>query len=203
MSATAAVSFVTSLTAERAREETVLSDAVTFEAAFRREYEQRYDPLARYLARLTGDSAAASDLAQETFVRLFGRGSMPDDPAAWLVSVAHNLLRNEGQQITRRLRLLERHAGELVPHQAAASAHDALETDERRMHVRRALDTLAERDRQMLLLRYEGFSYREIARALAINEGSIGTLLTRAKTAFREALRGERGTDAEDASATD
>jgi RNA polymerase sigma-70 factor (ECF subfamily) len=202
MSATAAVSFVTPLTAERAREETVLPEAVTFEAAFRREFEQRYEPLARYLARLTGDSAAAADLAQEAFVRLFGRGSMPDDTAAWLVSVAHNLLRNERQQIARRLRLLERHVGEVTPGDAAASAHDVLETDERRARVRRALDTLAERDRQMLLLRYEGFSYREIARALEMNEASVGTLLTRAKTAFREALSGG-GPDPEEASATD
>lgn len=200
---TATVAFGTPLRAERAREATVRPETVTFEAAFRREFNQRYDPLARYLVRLTGDPAAAADLAQEAFVRLFGRGSMPEDPAAWLVSVAHNLLRNERQQIARRLRLLERHAREVAPVESSGSPHDALETDERRMRVRRALETLAERDRQMLLLRYEGFSYREIARALAINEGSIGTLLTRAKTAFREALRGERGTDAEEASATD
>jgi len=201
MSVTSTASFVTPLAAER--EAIVLPEAVTFEAAFRREFEQRYDPLARYLARLTGDVATAADLAQEAFVRLFGRGSMPDDPAAWLVSVAHNLLRNERQQIARRLRLLERHAGEVSPVETSASPHDALETDERRTQVRRALDTLAERDRQMLLLRYEGFAYREIAQALALNEASVGTLLTRAKTAFREALGGGRGPVPEEASATD
>lgn len=203
MSPPATVAFVTPLRTECAREATVRPETVTFEAAFRREFNQRYDPLARYLVRLTGDPAAAADLAQEAFVRLFGRGSMPEDPAAWLVSVAHNLLRNERQQIARRLRLLERHAREVAPVESSGSSHDALETDERRMRVRRALDTLAERDRQMLLLRFEGFSYREIARALEMNEASVGTLLTRAKTAFREALRGERGTDAEEASATD
>jgi len=52
------------------------------------------------------------------------------------------------------------------------------------------LDSLPERERQMLLLRYEGFSYREVAHALAINEASVGTLLARAKTAFRDALGG-------------
>lgn len=201
MSITATVSFGTRLKAQRAREATALPASVTFEAAFRREFEQRYEPLARYLARLTSDSATAADLAQEAFVRLFSRGSMPDDTGAWLVSVAHNLLRNERQQIARRLRLLEQNAAELAPVEASASAHEAMESDERRAHVRRALNTLAERDRQMLLLRYEGFSYRDIAHALAIHEASIGTLLARAKTAFREALGSGRGPDPEEASA--
>jgi DNA-directed RNA polymerase specialized sigma24 family protein len=51
--------------------------------------------------------------------------------------------------------------------------------------VRRALDRLPERDRELLLLRAEGFSYRDIAQALALNETSIGTLIARAKLAFR------------------
>jgi RNA polymerase sigma-70 factor (ECF subfamily) len=52
--------------------------------------------------------------------------------------------------------------------------------------VRRALDRMPERDCNLLLLRAEGFSYRDIAAALELNEASIGTLLARAKTAFRE-----------------
>jgi len=163
---------------------------MTFEAAFRREFDERYATLARYLARLVGEPESAADLAQEAFVRLFQRGSMPDDPAAWLVSVAHNLLRNERQQIARRLRLLELRAEEIAPNEPARAADTTLETRELRANVRRALDALPERERQMLLLRYEGFSYREIAHALAINEASVGTLLARAKTAFRDALGG-------------
>jgi RNA polymerase sigma factor (sigma-70 family) len=65
-----------------------------------------------------------------------------------------------------------------------------LEADDRRARVRRALDALPERERRMLLLRYEGFSYREIGNVLAIHEGSVGTLLARAKAAFRQALVG-------------
>jgi len=166
------------------------SEEMTFEAAFRREFDERYAPLVRYLARLVGEPESAADLAQEAFVRLFQRGSMPDDPAAWLVSVAHNLLRNERQQIARRLRLLQQRGEELAPRESGVAADAALDARELRANVRRALDALPERERQMLLLRYEGFSYREIARALAINETSVGTLLARAKTAFREALGG-------------
>ncbi len=170
--------------------EAPVSAQMTFETAFRREFDARYAPLARYLARLLGEPESAADLAQETFVRLFQRGSMPDDPAAWLVSVAHNLMRNERQQIARRRRLLQQRAAELAPSDSSGSADAAIEVRDVRANVRRALDALPERERQMLLLRYEGFSYREIARALRMNEASVGTLLARAKTAFRGALGG-------------
>jgi DNA-directed RNA polymerase specialized sigma24 family protein len=43
----------------------------------------------------------------------------------------------------------------------------------------------------MLLLRAEGFSYRDIATALRINEGSVGTLLARAKRAFLDRYEGD------------
>lgn len=39
----------------------------------------------------------------------------------------------------------------------------------------------------MLLLRAEGYSYRDIASALELNEASVGTLLARAVRAFRAA----------------
>ena len=58
---------------------------------------------------------------------------------------------------------------------------------ESRRDVRAALETLPERDRQILLLHGEGYRYREIALALRMNEASVGTLLARARRAFRDA----------------
>jgi RNA polymerase sigma-70 factor (ECF subfamily) len=62
-------------------------------------------------------------------------------------------------------------------------------TDERE-RVRAAIDQLGERERQLLLLRAEGYGYRELAAALDLHEASVGTLLARAKRAFREAYEG-------------
>jgi RNA polymerase sigma-70 factor (ECF subfamily) len=56
--------------------------------------------------------------------------------------------------------------------------------------VRATIERLGERDRQLLLLRAEGYGYRELAAALGLNEASVGTLLARAKRAFREAYEG-------------
>ena len=62
--------------------------------------------------------------------------------------------------------------------------------EERRQEARRALEALTPRERQLLLLRHEGYSYRELSVALRIVETSIGTLLARAKVSFRAALEG-------------
>jgi RNA polymerase sigma factor (sigma-70 family) len=84
---------------------------------------------------------------------------------------------------------LSRHEG--IQSDPSASPTDALAAEETRRRVRRAIDRLSERDRQMLLLRAEGYAYRDIAGILDLNEASVGTLLSRAKNAFREAYEGE------------
>jgi DNA-directed RNA polymerase specialized sigma24 family protein len=55
--------------------------------------------------------------------------------------------------------------------------------------VRAALDRPTLRDRQALLLRHGGYSYREIAAALGLAETSVGTTLVRAGQAFRAAFQ--------------
>ncbi|MBW3534800.1 MAG: hypothetical protein KY453_06205 [Gemmatimonadetes bacterium] len=50
--------------------------------------------------------------------------------------------------------------------------------------VRGALDALDGRDRELLLMREEGFSYQEMADAVGVKASSIGTLLARAQRRF-------------------
>lgn len=159
-----------------------------FDEVFRRLFEERFRSLFRYLDRLSGDPALAADLAQETFTRLYRRGSPPNDARAWLVSVASNLLRDERRRAARRLRLLGA-ASPASESETASAPDDDLLAAERRTLVRRTLNALPPRDRQVLLLRYEGYSYREIAKALQLPESSVGTVLARAKRTFETAFR--------------
>jgi len=152
--------------------------AALFEAHFKRLY--------RYMNRLSGESELAADVVQEAFVKLYQRGSLPDDPEAWLISVAMNLFRNEKGKRSRQLRLLTPERGEQTLGDPPASPDEAAMADDSRRNVRAALQRLPERDRQMLLLHGEGYRYREIALALKMNEASVGTLLARARRAFRE-----------------
>lgn len=148
-------------------------------------FEQLYDALHRYVYRLTGDADAADDVAQEAFVRLLREGPMgPTAPRPWLFRVATNLVRDRARKIERRGRLLNAHYGLGV---APDSPDLELEKNEIVAEVRRVLDTLRPRDRQILLMREEGFAYREIADVIGVDHRSVAMLMTRAMRRFRAA----------------
>lgn len=172
--------------------ETLINRLGPFDDLFREEFERRFASLFRYLDRLSGDPELAADIAQEAFIRLYQRGAMPENTGSWLAVVARNLLQNARSKSARRRRLLARKGAEELTGDANPSPETDLETARRRSSVRSALDRLPTREREMLVLRYEGYTYREIAEALDITYASVGTLLVRAKAAFRRTLE-DRG----------
>jgi RNA polymerase sigma-70 factor (ECF subfamily) len=150
--------------------------------------------LVRFLMRQTGDRDAAEEIAQETFVRALQQDTI-DSERSWIFAVAMNLVRDEARKQARRARRLE-----LVKNEAddavAAPSSEAMEREEERVTARKALDALAQRDRDALLMREEGLSYEEIAAALELSVGSVGTTLSRARRRLMEAyeaLQTERG----------
>jgi len=156
-----------------------------FERACRCLFTAELPRLFRYLNRLGGDPDLASDLAQEAFVRLYRRGSLPDAPGPWLAAVATNLFRNHQSAVSRRRRLLTPERASEAHSDAPPSPLSGVESAETKRRVRAALERLPERERQLLLLRAEGYDYRELAAALELAPGSVGTLLARARTAFK------------------
>jgi RNA polymerase sigma-70 factor, ECF subfamily len=159
----------------------------TFHDQFVELFDTHFARLFRYLDRLSGEPDLAADLAQEAFVRLYRRGFLPERPEAWLITVAMNLFRNARAATTRRARLLTGSRAEVTLADPAPDPQQQAEASEARLQVGAALRALPEREQRILLLRAEGYAYREIASALDLNEASVGTLLARAKRAFREA----------------
>jgi RNA polymerase sigma factor (sigma-70 family) len=157
----------------------------SFEEHFTTLFETEFPRLYRYLDRMSGDPDLAADLAQESFIRLYRRGSMPDHPSPWLVTVALNLFRNTRTMSARRGRLLTLVRAEATLSDPPPVPGQSVSTESERVRI--ALAQLPQRERELLLLRSEGYSYRELARVLSLHEPSIGTLLLRAKRAFREA----------------
>ncbi len=154
-------------------------------------YREHYRSLVRFLYRRTGDQALSEDLAQEAFVRAIEH--RPEQPKAWLFKVAANLAADRGRRRAVRRRHLE-----LVGNQRGAVSAAAVpppapdEALERRDNVRRvqvALGELSSTDRDGLLMREEGLSYGEIAGALGIAKGSVGTTLSRARTRLATAYK--------------
>lgn len=149
-------------------------------------FQIHFPRLYRYLDRLSDDPELAADVAQEAFIRLYRRGALPEAPEAWLISVAMNRFRNAKSTRSRRGRLLTPARSEGGLSDPAPSPKQAAIAEESRRRVRTAIDGLPDRERRLLLLRAEGYSYRDTAAALDLNEASIGTLLARARAAFRE-----------------
>jgi RNA polymerase sigma-70 factor (ECF subfamily) len=158
-----------------------------FDRAFHALFADRSAPLYRYISRLSGDPVLAEDIVQECFVKLYRRGAMPDDPPAWLVTVANNLLRDDRRRASRRQRLTISRSADLPLGGEAPPADAGVLASEQIDRVRQALARLPLRDRQLLLMRHEGYQYREIATALDLTATSVGTMLVRASEAFRKA----------------
>lgn len=153
-----------------------------FDSIFRR----LYPSLFRYLQRLTGDPDQADDLAQEAFTRLLQHPLPEKEARPWLFTVATNLVRDSARKSSRRERLLAIYRP--MPAQPE-SAESRLNRRERIERVRQALDQLRPRDRQLLLMREEGFTYDEMAVAVGVSPTSVGTLLARALKRFTEVYR--------------
>ena len=145
-----------------------------------------YHPgILRMLIRRTGDRDRAEDLAAETFARAFA--APPNNPRPWLFAVALNLVREDGRRSVRQGRRLELLKAEQTG--LTDTPEEELERNERTRTVRRALEQLTERDRQVLLLQAEGFDYEEIAATTGLAKGAIGTTLARARRRLVEAYR--------------
>lgn len=172
--------------------ERTIEGSRSFEELFREEFENRFSSVFRYVDRLSGDPDMAADIAQEAFMRLYQRGALPIDTGSWLAVVARNLFHNARARTNRRQRLLARERDRRLTDDSIRSPEIDFEAARNREKVRSALDRLPLREREMLVLRYEGYSYREIAKILEMNPASVGTLLARAKEAFRRALE-DRG----------
>lgn len=138
----------------------------------------------RYVYRMVGDGDAADDIVQEAFVRLLRRSDLDgEDARLWIFTVATNLVRDRGRTATRRRRLLE-----TTPYEPPRprQAHEGVERAEKIAAVRDALEQLPLRDRQLLLMREEGFRYHEMAEVVGVAAGSVGTLIARAVRRFTE-----------------
>lgn len=142
-------------------------------------FREYHATLVRYLTRRLGDRDWAEDVAQETFVRALRQEQIVNE-RAWLFTVANNLVRDDARRDARRrtrLTLLLEEEREMAVEPEPMS----LERAQDAAMARRAMDALAERDRLALLMREEGLDYHEIAEALGLSVGSVGTTLARAR----------------------
>ncbi len=152
-------------------------------------FSELHRPIFRYVNGLVQDEDVAADIVQEAFLRLW-RNPLPKEQARpWLLKVATNLVRDDIRTKKRYAARIRNSKAQTEWQPSVVDAPDrAFARSERVKAVQEALELLPERDRQLLMMRHEGFSYAEIAAAVDVKPGSVGTLLARALKRFAKAI---------------
>ena len=157
--------------------------------AFERVFRAEYSRAVSIASRVLGDRSRAEDVAQDAFLALHRR-RCSDQPwaGAWVcAAAAHgalNVVRGE-QRRSRRERLVGAAPDAPDPALAVVQADDA-------RTLRAALRRVPQRMATVLVLRHSGLSYAEVATAMGVRQGDVGTMLRRAESALRKEV--ERAT---------
>ena len=165
----------------------VRSDDEAFEALFTAEYAR----VAGIANRVLADPHEAEDVAQEVFIDFHRLHSASAQYApAWLHRAAAHAALNRLRGARRRQR---RELAQATDEGAQAlDPQKQVEVNEDRRRIREALARMAPKPASVLVLRASGLSYAEVAQALGVGIGQVGTLLRRAESALRKEVR--RGT---------
>ncbi len=156
-------------------------------------FHRDYQRVVGVAARVLGSRDQAEDVAQDVFLS-FGRSSVPAGEApGWLsVAAAHtalNLLRSGRRRASREE--IAAAADDIVGSDVA----DVVVTLEERSRVRAALARLPRKQAVALVLRHSGLSYADVAAALDLSPGSVGTTVRRAESALRKELNRHASSD--------
>lgn len=172
------------------------------DAAFAELVANYQDRLIGVLTHLAPSQEAAEDLAQEVFLRIYRKRKAYEATAkfsTWLFRIANNLASNSRRNWGRKkeVTLTGSDSGPLGAHPEdnLATEKSALmptrQIDKREMQqiVRTALDSLNDRQRVAVLLnKFEGMSYVDIAAAMELTPEAVKSLLSRARENLRTVL---------------
>jgi RNA polymerase sigma factor (sigma-70 family) len=165
-----------------------LQDPERFGVIFDRYFAEIHGYVAR---RLGGD--AADDIAADTFLTAF-RKRRRFDPGrgvvrAWLYGIATNHMSRYRRREVREYRAMER-SGVLTQHESHADrVADRVTAGAMHRQLAGALAELSRGDREVLLLvALAGLSHAEIAAALGIPYGTVGSRLSRVRRKLRDGL---------------
>lgn len=157
--------------------------------AFGTIFSRHFDAIFRFAARRIGRDSAG-DVASEVFVRAFRLRRRYDlsrpECLPWLYGIAVNVIKDRFRRTRRSSRI---HVVVDTSEEVWADVEDRLVAESLADRFNEAIDALAMDDRQtFLLFALEGLAYREIAEALGIPTGTVGSRIARARRIIREVI---------------
>ena len=167
-------------------------DPVTM-VAYHRALAEHADSLKAYATRLLGDSIAAEDVAQDSFLALYRHLNQVPTAAfrPWLFRVARNLcldqLRRRKFKLSLFRDLQKDDEQPFTPRDPEASQpHEVAETREAQLAIEKAIAELPTKFREAFLLcEVEGLSYEDAAAVMGCPVKTVSTRLFRARQRFK------------------
>jgi RNA polymerase sigma-70 factor (ECF subfamily) len=171
------------------------------EAAFGYLVQKYRRPMVSFLYRMSRNSAAAEDLAQEVFLRVYRSRTSYEASAkftTWLYRIATNLAANyardtryERPETTASLDESDPETGTRMDlADDTLTAEEDMVRRERLAAIRAKVQGLPERQRMAVVMhKYQQMDYRQIADVLKISESATKSLLFRAYETLREELK--------------
>ena len=142
-------------------------------------YTKYYRTIYNLSFRILGNSELAKDITQETFEKLYKSVVSKkgiDNLKSWLYRVTVNNCTN---LIKRSNHLEEIFKNNILKTEIEESAEDNLINSEKQNIIRKAINQLPERDKNLIMLYLDELSYSEMAEILNMKKSSIGKTLSR------------------------
>ncbi|MBF0410634.1 MAG: sigma-70 family RNA polymerase sigma factor [Candidatus Riflebacteria bacterium] len=143
-----------------------------------------------YLFHFTGDQSNAEDLTQETFILFFRKIQQYDASRAllsWLITIAKNIAISSCRK--RKPVTLAPECFLLMPSEKRNSPEDQAESRELALEVQKALQSLSEESREVLIMKYiMDFSIEEIAKHQGIPAGTAKSRLFKARSDIKNII---------------
>ena len=162
-------------------------------------YDRYSGRIYNFAFRFLRNAEAAEDATQEVFVKMLKHANQFHGDAklsTWLFSITANWCRDYLRKADNK----SKESDDVLVSLPASSEHSPdrnLEQRENEQRVRKALESLTTEQREAILLsRYHGLSYAEIAQIAGCSEGAVKTRVFRAMETLKKTLMGEtRGGD--------
>ena len=171
------------------------------QAAFEYLVQKYRRPMVSFMYRMARNTAAAEDLAQEVFLRVYRSRESYEASAkftTWLYRIATNLAvnhardtRHERPEVQVSLDEPDEETGTTIElPDGSLNAEQAMVRRERMLAIRRKVEALPELQRLAVIMhKYQQMDYKQIAEVLKKSESATKSLLFRAYETLREQLK--------------
>jgi len=165
--------------------------------AFEKLVEKYQNAVVGTVAKMLGNNAEAEDIAQQVFIRLWKsapRYQVKAKFTTFLFTITRNLVFNETKRKSRKkehsLEEQEENTFSTFEDTTSASPKEEILQHELQCKVDEAIAALPEKQRMAVILkRYEGLSYEQIASVLELSVSAVKSQLFRARTELRNTLK--------------